>query len=326
MIGLIITILIVTFNLLLLFFPQIVLAASRDGLLLWFNNVLPALLPFMIATSMLISLGFAEFFARFTAPFTQKIFNLPGEAGFGILAGLTSGYPMGAKIVADLKKKEQLNTEQAQHLLAFCNNAGPLFVVGVVGVGMFENAGVGYVLWVSHILAALLVGLILRPTGKAPLPVGSTQLPTDQSDAAIFLTADKNHDIPHKEPLGKILGEAVKNAMESMTLIGGLIIFFSVVAAVVGTLGIMDIPLLGGIITGFLEVTGGVRRLVLSQSGMTLPAVAFILAFGGFAVHAQSFHFLAGSGVKAVPYLWAKGLHGAIAAMLTIVITAALAI
>jgi ABC-type glycerol-3-phosphate transport system permease component len=54
---LIIAILVVLFNIFLLIFPQIVLGAARDGLLLWFNNVLPSLLPFMVATNMLIMLG-----------------------------------------------------------------------------------------------------------------------------------------------------------------------------------------------------------------------------------------------------------------------------
>ena len=60
MCPLIIAVIVFVFNIFLLIFPQVVLPAAREGLLLWFNNVLPSMLPFMIATNMLISLGFAQ--------------------------------------------------------------------------------------------------------------------------------------------------------------------------------------------------------------------------------------------------------------------------
>ncbi|MCL2456865.1 MAG: sporulation integral membrane protein YlbJ, partial [Defluviitaleaceae bacterium] len=149
----IIAILIVMFNIFLLIFPQIILTAARDGLMLWFNNVLPSILPFMIATNMLISLGFVDVLSKFLAPIMQKIFGLPGAAGFGLIAGLTSGYPIGAKTAADLRRNGKLSAQEAQHLISFCNNAGPLFILGVVGAGMFENVRIGYILWAAHVFA-----------------------------------------------------------------------------------------------------------------------------------------------------------------------------
>jgi len=303
---LIITILVITFNIFLLIFPKIVLTAARDGLMLWFNNVLPSLLPFMIATNMLILLGFVNFAGRALSPVMRFLFKLPGAAGFGFITGLTSGYPMGAKTVADLRRSNQLALSEAQHLLAFSNNAGPLFIVGVVGVGLFESARAGYVLWAGHVLAAIVLGILLRPKTR---PEGGNFLETASPTR------------PSENNTGQVLGEAVKNAMESMALIGGLIIFFSVVVALAEYLVLPSDALFGGIFAGLAEVTGGVRRLAAPElSIVTLGAAAFVIGFGGFSVHAQSFHFTAGTGIKILPYLIAKVGHGVIAATFTVIL------
>jgi sporulation integral membrane protein YlbJ len=303
------------FNIFLLIFPQIVLTASRDGLLLWFNNVLPTLLPFMIATNMLISLGFAEFLADLLSPYTRKIFNLPGAAAFGIIAGITSGYPVGAKTVADLKKTGQLSTQEAQHLLSFCNNAGPLFILGVVGAGMFENVKIGYFLWFTHVFSAFMVGLIFRKKNN----LAKETLHINHLQAAFSKYRENRRCNAHS--IGKILGDAVKNAMESMTIIGGLIIFFSVIVALLEKIILPDAGIFSGIIAGAAEVTGGTRRLsAIEPTLLTLGATAFVIAFGGLSVHAQSFHFTSGTGIKNGKYLFAKFLHGIFAAAFMIIL------
>jgi len=313
---LIIPILVVLFNVFLLIFPQIVLAASREGLLLWFNNVLPTLLPFMIATNMLISLGFADFISQLLSPVMRKVFGLPGTAGFGLVAGLTSGYPMGAKTVADLRRGGKLSAREAQHLISFCNNAGPLFILGVVGVGMFQNTRVGYVLWAAHICAALIVGTLLRKKI-------SNEHTYEKTSFKSALEKYRENRAANVHSIGKVLGDAVKNSMESMTIIGGLIIFFSVVLAVFETIGLPGNEISHGIFAGFIEVTGGARRIsALQPTKITLACAAFVIAFGGFSVHAQSLHFTEGTGIKTSAYLFAKLLHGIFAAAITVILCA----
>ncbi|MCL1883454.1 MAG: hypothetical protein FWF81_06870 [Defluviitaleaceae bacterium] len=304
----IIAIFVVMFNIFLLIFPQIVLTASRDGLMLWFNNVLPSLLPFMIAANMLISLGFAEFIGDVLSPVMRKIFRLPGAAGFGLVIGLTSGYPMGAKTVADLTQKNKLSTKEAQHLLAFCNNAGPLFIVGVVGVGMFGSARIGYFLWISHVLAALTMGFLLRgPKQSFGIPVRNAY------------SKYRENRLANIHSIGKILGDAVKNAMESMAIIGGLIIFFSVVVAILETLVLPSSTILGGFFAGIIEVTGGARKLsAMPLDLFTLASVAFVIAFGGLSVLAQSFHFISATKINSRKFFLAKILHGVLAAVFTV--------
>jgi len=294
----IILLVLLAFKVLFLLFPGVVLAAARTGLLLWFNNVMPALLPFMIIANMFINFGFARFLGQFLQPFMKRVFCLPGVGGFAFIVGLTSGYPMGAKTVADLYRNKELNAKEAQHLLAFCNNAGPVFILGAVGVGMFGSNTVGYILWTGHVLAAVILGVLLRRKkqvevkGKFPL------------------------DTP--PPIGKALGESVKSAMESMAVIGGLIIFFAVIVAVLGEIGLPDEGLLAGVISGAIEVTGGVYKIsLLEHSTIMVGLAAFVIAFRGMSIHMQTLHFISGTEIKTLPYILSKILHGILAAVIT---------
>jgi hypothetical protein len=111
--------------------------------------------------------------------------------------------------------------------------------------------------------------------------------------------------------------------MESLTFVGGIIIFFSVVLAVLRTIGLPSGSLLGETASGLVEVTSGARGLsALPATSPTLAAAAFVIAFGGFAVHAQSFHFLSGTGIRTRDYLLAKLLHGVVAAGITVCVAA----
>ena len=298
----IILVFLVAFKFLFLIFPSVVLVAAREGLLLWFNNVLPALLPFLIITNMLVGLGIAQRAGGKFAPVMRSIFGLPGAGGVALVFGLTSGYPIGAKTVADLRKKGEISATEAQHLVAFCNNAGPAFILAAVGIGMFGNTQVGYVLWGGHVIAALAVGVLLK------IFYGRT-------------TAGEVATPPHKNTKNYSIGEAVKNAMESMAIIGGMIIFFSVIMAVLGEIGLPEGGLLAGFIAGLVEVTGGVRKISQeTPSVLGIGLAAFAIGFGGLSIHMQTLHFTEGTGIKPVVYLAHKALHGAIAAIVTVLI------
>jgi sporulation integral membrane protein YlbJ len=281
-----------------------------------------------------------------------------------LFTGLTSGYPLGAKTVAELRADGQLTQPEAQRLAGFCNNAGPLFLLGAVGSGMYGNKAAGYCLWVSNILSALVMGLALRNyNGRLAVHTprrtnrdgriaaernkttnGLYLSKNDKKDgvnyAVILALGDyrayrKNNDcsFPH------ILGESVKNAVESVTVIGGFIILFSVAAQMLETTGVLvwltggkiaGNPLANGIVTGLLEATNGVKQLSraalnngLTPSGIStltlrvsLAAASAVISFGGFSIHAQTIHFIKNTDIKTAPYLVCKGAGAVLAGII----------
>lgn len=59
----------------------------------------------------------------------RPLFNVPGEGSYALLMGIVSGYPIGAKIIVNLKEKGICNKIEAERLLAFTNNSSPLFII-----------------------------------------------------------------------------------------------------------------------------------------------------------------------------------------------------
>lgn len=319
-IGIIIPIIIALFNVFLIRNPTEMITASREGLLLWFNQVLPTLLPFVVGVNMLAGLGFIHFMGALAAPVMIPIFNVPGAGAFALLTGLTSGYPMGAKAVAHLRKTGQVNRQEAQRLMAFTNNAGPLFVIGFVGAGLFGSVSIGYTLLLSHITAAMILGIVSRftYTGVSHGDRGAA-IKHDGSNIKSAFEKYQEFRREHYKGFGQVLGSSIKNAMESMVLVGGFIIVFCVVIKTLELVGLFNI--LGqssGVAAGLLEVANGAK--ILAGGGPPNPAVlasvSGIVSFGGFSVHGQTAHFIRGTDIRFAPYLLAKCVQALIAGVL----------
>ncbi len=127
-----ISIIFVLFTIFLVIFSKSNLTAAKSGLKLWANNVVPSLLPFFIATNLLSHTNVIKYVSKACNKFMRPIFNVPGECAYAFILGLISGYPVGAKIVTDLKDNNLCTTEEAERMLCFTNNSGPLFIIGTV--------------------------------------------------------------------------------------------------------------------------------------------------------------------------------------------------
>ena len=118
------------FLMLLLLSPATSLEGARNGLLLWAYTVLPTLLPFMIGTGMIVSLGAVHLAMRPFSPLLSFFFHFSEPAGFAFITGLLCGYPMGAKMDRDLLENGQITATEANCLLAICNHPSPMFLTG----------------------------------------------------------------------------------------------------------------------------------------------------------------------------------------------------
>ncbi len=308
MVCLIIPILAALFNAVLILFPKELIEAAKNGLLLWFNTVLPSLLPFIVCANILLLSGFTQRVGKYLTPIT-RLFGVSGEGGFAILGGMLSGYPMGAKLTASLYESNAIDETEAQRLLSFANNPGPLFVIGAVGVGMYKNAAIGYFLLCVIYIAAIVTGLLFRSYGQKQPAHGYARVPAETIKRPAYISP------------GVYIGKAVADAMQTVLFIGGFIIFFSVVAAFVKRVGLLNI--LPGEITravaiGFLEITNGTSAVNIVSGTMRIKLVATVavLSFGGLCIHVQSIGFLEKTPVSFGVYLVSKLVNTAIAVII----------
>ncbi len=310
----------IVFILALLFQPSLSISAAKIGLLLWFNTVLPSLLPFIIAANILMASGSVYFFERLFEPIMKPLFNVPGCCAFPWIIGLISGYPMGAKIAAELYENKQITEIELQRLLSFCNNSGPFFIIGAVGIGMFSSPKVGYILLIIHIVSSILVGILFR---------------FYKYKSNYTLNTHKNIFIPAPS-IGEVLGQSITNSMDVIVQIGGYIIIFSVIGALLkDTLAVnrladtlyyvfrplgMTRKLALSWIIGFIEMSNGAHLVAKTPAfdRLKIAIISFILGWGGLSIQAQSLNFTKKTAIKTPLYLLSKFLHGAIAFALTI--------
>lgn len=309
--------------------PRTTLEASRAGLVLWFNTVLPALFPFLVICELIMGLGLVQFLGVLLEPLMRPLFGLPGPAGFVVAMGFTSGFPVGAVITNRLYHDRMLSTSEAERLVSFTNNASPLFILGVIGVGLFQSTSIGYLLAASHYLSNILVGII---TGRSSISSWSTRPAMKQSllsrATARLLQAHAQDPI---RP-GQLLGDAIKTSINNILTIGGFVIIFSVITSALSTWGITSwlaelLKILGGIsyssatglVVGVFEMTLGAQSLALSQGFLLekLLAVSAILAWSGFSIQAQIMSIMAATPVRFTYYLRARLLQMALSTIIT---------
>lgn len=156
--------------------PHISLTAAREALLLCGNVLIPSLLPFFICANILILTGAAVFFGRYLGFLMRPLFRVGGAGALALITGMISGYPSGAAVTCKLYEAGAIDRDEAHRLLAFVNNSGPLFIMGAVGVGIYQSPKLGVILYISHIAAALFTGMVFsllrrkKPQRKGTLP------------------------------------------------------------------------------------------------------------------------------------------------------------
>ena len=113
-----------------------------------------------------MGLGVVHFIGALLEPLMRPLFGVPGVGAFALAMGLASGYPIGARITARLRREGLCSRVEAERLVSFTNTADPLFMVGAVAVGMFRIPGLGPILAASHYVSAILVGFLLKSYGR----------------------------------------------------------------------------------------------------------------------------------------------------------------
>ena len=119
----------------------------KNGFMLFANSVFPGLFPFLILTKILTDLGVVKKLSLKLGKFMNKVFKVSGVASYVFVMSALCGYPMGAKLVADFKKNNVIERNEAQKILSFCSVTGPIFAIGTVGVSMFGSIKVGIILY-----------------------------------------------------------------------------------------------------------------------------------------------------------------------------------
>lgn len=247
--------------LILIFDGQTALDSAGEGIQLCLQTLIPSLLPFFIFSVLLTgSLGGASM--KLLAPL-ERLCRIPAGSGPLVLIGFLGGYPVGAQNVSLAWKNGQLSRRCAQRMLAFCSNAGPSFLFGIIG-SMFPGRKYPWLLWLVHVAGALLVSFLLPAE-----PEGFSELTP-------------------KNPI--TFPQALERALRVMATVCGWVIFFRLILGFLDRWILWILPLpVRVLVKGSLELSNGCILLGgIENIGLRFLTAAVMLSFGGVCVAMQT--------------------------------------
>ncbi len=292
-----------------------VAASVREGLSLCAQVLIPSLFPFLVLSNLFLRRNYQQFASAALRPLMGPLFGLPAEAGGALILGAVGGYPVGAGMAFRLYDAGGLSGRETSRLLAFCNNAGPGFVFGVVGLGLFGSAAIWLRLYLTHLSAALLTGMALHFWSDPP--ASGNRAPLSRSG--------------NVEPFAESFVASVREAAATMMNVCAFLVFFAVLLAFLRATPFLTLParFLGKVFRlpenaalslpeGVLELSHGIAALRRAgcTDGAALPVSAFLLGWGGLCVHAQTFSLRGGRKLEMGPYCKGKLAQGLLSALL----------
>ena len=240
---------------------EVAFYAANEGVNICLRTIVPSLFPFFFISG-IINNALLGVNSPILRPLS-RICRIPAGAEPIMLLGLTGGYPVGAATIHATYSAGGITKHSAQRMLAFCNNAGPAFIFGILSP-LFENKFACWALWGIHILSAILVGTLL--------PGNSIDKPTQIKSRSITVT------------------QALHIAMRNTATVCGWVVLFRIV------IGFLDRWLLWLFskelqifLCGILELSNGCISLSnVTDSGLRFVFASVLLAFGGVCVAMQT--------------------------------------
>ena len=277
--------------------PAKYISKSLEGISAWAFNVLPSVLPFMFFTRVLSSL---DTLSKITKPLffsTTKIFKTPPVSAYIFLMAILSGYPVGTKLVSDQFLQGKITKEDAFKMTSFCSTSGPMFIIGAVGVGMFKNVKIGYILFFSHILGAIINGIFFR---------------------GFRLKNNEKIDFGIKNYTKTDISDIVLDSTLSILCVGTIItIFFLIIETLLPIFDVFSKPI-SALLQGLVEITKGSKSLsVLGAKKLSTVLCSFVVSFGGISTLIQSITMLSKLHMPVMLFAVQKMMHGLFSCIIT---------
>ena len=272
------------------------LAYATLGLELWFKKMIPALLPFMILSGVMVRLKLTEKMSMALFPLLGPVYRVRKNVVYCMMLGFLCGFPMGAKVTSELLERGMLTEKEASYLLAFCNNIGPVYFCSFVLPLLGRRLTLPYLFGMYGI--PLLYGLLLRHTVfRDSLQTESASRGRKQqiSLPELHACSSENGATPFGRKLLEALDDSIVSSLQSILTLGGYMVLFDLMNLLPHLLSGRS-PFLAA---PLLEITGG-----LSLLGGGLPLYSLLaLSFGGLSCMAQTYSCIKGTGLSMGSYV-----------------------
>lgn len=269
--------------------PEIAVYASKQGIMTWFNQILPSLLPFSILSGILLRSKYLEALNK-NANLVSILFTL--------ICGFAFGFPIGAKLAADFYSKSLLTKRQATILSVTANNFSIMYVCGYVLPTLFPEKDYKLMTCIILYLFPLITGVLLLLVFR------------NHKDESLQKKSASRFQLDMQ-----IIDAGIISGFESLIKICGYIVMFSLISQMVcqfiPTNSVFSVILLGN-----LEITNGIQILSNHSTPSKYIIAIQLLSFGGLSGLAQTASILKSSGLSIKHYAIGKMLLSALSVLL----------
>ncbi len=277
--------------------PSIILEGARTGLTLWYQALIPALLPYMILSNIVIKTGLSMELSFLTYPLT-RLLKINDKASYCILSGIFFGYPACAANACTLVKENQLDRETAVFCTCAFNNLSPGFIMGFFCIGTLNNTEI-----IPKIFALFYISLLL-----STISIRIFLFRNLQSVNYNNINKTTNED-------KSILTNSIKTALVNISVLGGYVIIFSILIKYLLKIPFNKIHLLAPV----LEITSGITTICSTYSDIRIILLIIMpmLSFGGISGIFQTIGIDSSGIIDTKKYIYSKVISGIISLIVT---------
>ena len=264
---------------------------AYEGLYQWAVKMVPTLFPFMMISSIMVYSGADLELGHILNKILKKVYHYSSSGLYAIFMGFFCGFPMGAKVVSDLFEKNRICKSEAETLLAFCNNIGPAYFMGIIIPILHEC---GYQNTIPFVF------------GRYGIPAlyGISLARIYCKKTKIIHTDVLNHNFESpKLSLAATLKKSCIDNTQALIILGGYITFTNAFRIFLDF-----IPFSANkqhVLSSFLEIIGGVQAIYTTTllPNQKVFWIMTALCFGGVSCIMQTSSFLEKSGLSIIYYL-----------------------
>lgn len=273
---------------LIIFFTSLILlfifskqnfASAKNTINIFLFSVMPSLFPFILFTEVILKTDIINILSKLFGKIINKVFKISENSSPSIIIGFLCGYPMGAKSVISSLENKNISYKEASILLNFINNCNPIFIISTISISLFGNIKIGIILLISHIISAILLGIISSKKYYNNII---------QENIEFLKHFNKKTIINEKKSFFDILKTSILNSFITLEIILGFMLIFNMMSNIFSSIALrynFNSDFIQ-ILTGIFEVTGGCFNIVNLNLDLKIKLciISFMLGFSGLCI------------------------------------------
>ncbi len=280
--------------------PVIANKSIYNAITLCVAKVIPALFPFLVLNELMLNTGLTQAFGDTLGSLFAKLFRISKISSVCFISGCLFGFPLGTKSACSLYENKYITKQEAERLICFCSNTGPSFVMGFVAIILHSQA-IGITIYVSQILSAVVIGLLLKRKQNALSESINTSTPFSFACIPNSITA---------------------SVIPMLNICSFVCFFWVISSSIENILQYFKLNNYANIfVTGFLEITNGISKLEnLGNNNITVFLCAFFIGWSGLSVILQSINIMTQYKIKCGKFIVCKLLQGVLCGILSVLV------